>query len=1417
MKSRFLALLFILVLSLALLCSCKHKHEFATEYSSDDVYHWHACAGCDDKADFEQHDWNSGVVTLKPTADSEGERTYTCNVCRATKIEKLDKLSADHTHVYNIDCSDANGHWNECYCGEKDTVSAHEWDDGVVTKKPTVNADGEKTYTCTVCDYKKVEVIEALGANHTHTYDEKVNDEYNHWNECICGAKSGLTAHTWNSGTTSGGVTTYTCTGCGQKRTEATASANGMSFLQSTHYRMTDRLAKNPLTLEAEILLPTTVTGRGGAIFSNYMGIRQDWHFEIFENGVPRFWYNDASGGTKDFKFTDVKVNTGEWVRIAFTFDYQNGKMSLYVDGVLKQTIDCLYDLAPDATRYKFLVGGDGRSDNSQYFKGQIRSIAAYSDVRTADEIAASAANGTNVYADDLLVAYQLDENSGKSDIIDLSPNGYDIAKEWLDSHTPDINYAYSFAVVGDTQWLSKYKPAKLEGIYDWILANKDSKKIAHVFGLGDITEDWNTANKEQEWIRVHQYISKLDGKLSYSLVRGNHDESKYFEKYFATDTYMSQFDGFMNGDDICNSYKLVTIGQTKYLFMTLDFGAGDEMLDWANEVVLAHPDYRVIVTTHGYQAFDGTPINNDNVTSYGGTASSNDVDTSVGDNKDRTYNTGEQIWEKFVSRHPNIFLLMCGHTSEEDILLLQTEGKHGNVVNQMLIDPQWMDPQKDGVGMVAMLYFSEDGSQMAVEWISTDQENYYNKYYKEYNQFTLDLTDSFNAPAHAFANAYNEDYHYMACACGYTYGEEAHDYDGGVPTPDGYIVYSCDCGYQRIASATDDPIALALQALLEKYYFGGAYYKELSSVTTFYTTDKFWTTDDTNYKNTADYLTLRDIILGRYGDLKLDQGWNVLNGVYSSANEDTINGLMQFAGIDSEIDKVTVEESGAYALIKFYLEDSVYAETKIGAYATTTLVTHAGETLDVLYTKVGENYMCNITTPSFSGYVAEYDKITLDSRHSELDKTVYYSTVSVWDGISASSSLKGEGTAADPYLVESGADLKYIANEVNKLAAKGMAFSGKYFKLTQSIDLAGHELNIGSDSIWATRQIFGGFFDGNHCTIRNLNNSKSLFACVEGGWLKNLSVYGKVNGAGTVGGIVGYVANSGVLENLTSYVTVTGTDTLGGIVGNSENNASTVLNCVNYGNVTGSSWNVGGIAGSGGHDLTGCVNFGNVYSSGSDNIGGIAGTTKSTGSISRCYNYGTVGTAKGRAGGIVGLGTKKIINCVNYGNVNAGWCVGGILGFVNAGETVTITNCVNFGTVSGNTGIGGILGESAAASADKAAAIVNVNGCTNNGKVTGTWGVGGISGNISVNSVLENCVNNARLTANGELGGIVGKCWGKVTKCTNNGEVAGTQDIIGGIVGNLHDTTHINVINTTNYQEGTVTGPNSKPIIGKQ
>jgi hypothetical protein len=43
-----------------------------------------------------------------------------------------------------------------------DKLADHEWDDGVVTTEPTVDAEGEKTFTCSDCGAKKTEKVEKL-------------------------------------------------------------------------------------------------------------------------------------------------------------------------------------------------------------------------------------------------------------------------------------------------------------------------------------------------------------------------------------------------------------------------------------------------------------------------------------------------------------------------------------------------------------------------------------------------------------------------------------------------------------------------------------------------------------------------------------------------------------------------------------------------------------------------------------------------------------------------------------------------------------------------------------------------------------------------------------------------------------------------------------------------------------------------------------------------------------------------------------------------------------------------------------------------------------------------------------------------------------------------------------------------------
>jgi hypothetical protein len=68
-------LILLLVLLVSIFCSCEkaHTHDFSGSYSADDTNHWRECS-CGDKGDAEEHKWNNGSVTLKPTVDSREKK-----------------------------------------------------------------------------------------------------------------------------------------------------------------------------------------------------------------------------------------------------------------------------------------------------------------------------------------------------------------------------------------------------------------------------------------------------------------------------------------------------------------------------------------------------------------------------------------------------------------------------------------------------------------------------------------------------------------------------------------------------------------------------------------------------------------------------------------------------------------------------------------------------------------------------------------------------------------------------------------------------------------------------------------------------------------------------------------------------------------------------------------------------------------------------------------------------------------------------------------------------------------------------------------------------------------------------------------------------------------------------------------------
>jgi hypothetical protein len=72
--------------------------------------------------------------------------------------------------------SDESTHTRVCECGNSESAS-HEFDEGVVTKEPTVSEEGIKEYTCKDCDYKKTESIDKIPAEPENPNNDSNNKE----------------------------------------------------------------------------------------------------------------------------------------------------------------------------------------------------------------------------------------------------------------------------------------------------------------------------------------------------------------------------------------------------------------------------------------------------------------------------------------------------------------------------------------------------------------------------------------------------------------------------------------------------------------------------------------------------------------------------------------------------------------------------------------------------------------------------------------------------------------------------------------------------------------------------------------------------------------------------------------------------------------------------------------------------------------------------------------------------------------------------------------------------------------------------------------------------------------------------------------------------------------------------------------
>ncbi len=396
---------------------------------------------------------------------------------------------------------------------------------------------------------------------------------------------------------------------------------------------------------------------------------------------------------------------------------------------------------------------------------------------------------------------------------------------------------------------------------------------------------------------------------------------------------------------------------------------------------------------------------------------------------------------------------------------------------------------------------------------------------------------------------------------------------------------------------------------------------------------------------------------------------------------------------------------------------------------------------------------------------------------------------------------FKGEGTADNPYLIESKEDLDKLAEFIN---ITGFDYDGFNFRLVNDLDYQGQTWNMICPGV--TR--FQATFDGNGKTIKGYTYESESIKAGEGRYIGPF---------GTVGG-------SGIIRNLTMAGTFKALSYVGGIAGDVY---GLVENCTNRSSVTTKEGGAAGVVARlmNGGVIRGCTHEGTLASGGMVN-GGVVASVKENALVENCTNNIAISIQNAGLGGVAGESNGTIRGCRNLKPVTGTSSVGGIVGNLlqyaqevsdcHNEADITVFNIFNGGTVGGIAARTYVQGNNGGG--------VTISGCTNSGNITARGTVGGITGDASYGSTVIDCVNTGTISnvSAEAVGGIAGKISGttayptRMERCANHGEIKAHWKYAGGVTGNtfgtetealtIADCYNDAPVSMTEYQSGMVT-----------
>jgi 3',5'-cyclic AMP phosphodiesterase CpdA len=260
----------------------------------------------------------------------------------------------------------------------------------------------------------------------------------------------------------------------------------------------------------------------------------------------------------------------------------------------------------------------------------------------------------------------------------------------------------------------------QMQSVMDWIAQNRERWNIQLVLHPGDVVEH---GREHGEWSFAEAWFETLESaEIPYAVAVGNHDYQGHFEdrealnfnRVLSPERFQAspwwEDGGFFEAGKSDNLYFTTEMGGSKYLVLTMEFQPRSPVVEWADGILRAYPDHRAILMTHDFMNELGR------------------FDSTTYDLEDAT--SGQELYNRLMSRHENIFLVVSGHHSRGTSRRYDPDtGAH-----YLYFDPKLLDWGKEG--WIRAMVFSPSRGTLRVVTYSPSMDQYRTDYQ---NLFTLD------------------------------------------------------------------------------------------------------------------------------------------------------------------------------------------------------------------------------------------------------------------------------------------------------------------------------------------------------------------------------------------------------------------------------------------------------------------------------------------------------------------------------------------------------------------------------------------------------------------------------------------------------------------------------------------------------